>query len=129
MLNENVIQVLKENVWFLATTGDEPNVVPVGFKDVEEDGTLTVGAILLEKTLQNLQAGSKIAVAAASAAAEAYQIIGTVDFVTEGPLYDKYTAISNSTFGEGVMPVKCALVITPEKVQVASPNADNKKWL
>lgn len=31
--------------------------------------------------------------------------------------------------GEGAMPVKCALVITPEKVQVASPNADNKKWL
>ena len=37
MLNENVKKVLKESMWDLATCADnEPNVVPVAFKDVTE---------------------------------------------------------------------------------------------
>lgn len=40
MLNENVKKLLAENMWDLATCVDnEPNVVPVAFKDVTEDGT------------------------------------------------------------------------------------------
>lgn len=35
MLNENVVKLLKENIWDLATCSDgKPNVVPVAFKDV-----------------------------------------------------------------------------------------------
>ena len=41
MLNENVTKLLKENMWDLATCHDgNPNVVPVAFKDVTEDGKL-----------------------------------------------------------------------------------------
>ena len=41
MLNEAVINVLKNGMWDLAICADgEPNVVPVAFKDVAEDGTL-----------------------------------------------------------------------------------------
>ena len=40
MFNENVKKVLTENMWDVATCSDgEPNVVPVAFKDVTEDGT------------------------------------------------------------------------------------------
>ncbi len=42
-MDANVVKVLKENSWSLATFSDMPNVVPVGFKDVLEDGTLVVG--------------------------------------------------------------------------------------
>lgn len=39
MLNENVKKLLKENMWDLATCADGvPNVVPVAFKDVTDDG-------------------------------------------------------------------------------------------
>ena len=39
MLNEAAIKVLKNGMWDLATCADgEPNVVPVAFKDVTEDG-------------------------------------------------------------------------------------------
>lgn len=39
MLNEAVKRVLKESMWDLATcAGNEPNVVPVAFKDVTEAG-------------------------------------------------------------------------------------------
>ncbi len=41
MLNENVIKLLKEGMWDLATCANgEPNVVPVAFKDVTDDGKL-----------------------------------------------------------------------------------------
>ena len=44
MLNENVKKLLKENMWDLATCADGvPNVVPVAFKDVTDDGKLVVG--------------------------------------------------------------------------------------
>lgn len=57
MLNENVKKLLKAGMWDLATcAGGEPNVVPVAFKDVTEDGKLLVGDVFLETTLKNLQA-------------------------------------------------------------------------
>ena len=43
MMNENVLKLLKNSMWDLATCADgEPNVVPVAFKDVTEDGKLVV---------------------------------------------------------------------------------------
>ena len=46
-MNENVVKLLKSAMWDLATCSDgEPNVVPVAFKDVTEDGKLTVGGFL-----------------------------------------------------------------------------------
>lgn len=43
MLNENVKKLLAESMWDMATCADnEPNVVPVAFKDVTEDGKLVV---------------------------------------------------------------------------------------
>lgn len=39
-------------MWDLATCSDgEPNVVPVAFKDVTEDGKLVVDDVFLETTL------------------------------------------------------------------------------
>ena len=49
MLNENVVKVLKNNTWTVATcAAGVPNAVPVGFKDVTEDGKLVVGDVFLE---------------------------------------------------------------------------------
>ncbi len=57
MLNEAVIKVLKNGMWDLATCANgEPNVVPVAFKDVTEDGKLLVGDVFLETTLNNIKA-------------------------------------------------------------------------
>ena len=48
MLNESVVKLLKSGMWDLATCADgEPNVVPVVFKDVTEDGKLVVGDVSL----------------------------------------------------------------------------------
>ena len=131
MLNENVKKLLKAGMWDLATcAGGEPNVVPVAFKDVTEDGKLLVGDVFLETTLKNLQAnGGKIAISVYDAATlEGYQIKGTARYLTEGEIVNTFKAMVEAMF-KGAATAKGALVITPEKVIVTTPGADNKKEL
>ncbi len=131
MMNDNVKNVLKKGIWNLATCADnEPNVVPVGFKDVTDDGKLVVGAVFLEATINNVKANNgKIAIAAFDPETmEAYQVQGTAEYVTEGPVVDSFKAMADETF-KGAMTAKGALIITPEKIIVATPGEDNKKVL
>ena len=127
MIPDNVKKVFTENLWYIATIGDEPNVVPVGFKCVCDDGRLAIGAILLDTTLENIRASGKIAVACAnSLTGEAYQMKGTAELVNEGEVYEHYKKLTEDTF-KGAMHLKCAVIITPEKLINASPNEHNKE--
>ena len=130
MMNENVRKLLEEQMWYLATYSDEPNAVPVAFKEVTEDGKLLVGDVFLETTLKNLQAnGGKIAISVYDAATlEGYQIKGTAQYLTEGEIVNTFKAMVEAMF-KGAATAKGALVITPEKVIVTTPGADNKKEL
>lgn len=130
-MNESVIKVLKESMWDLATCANgEPNVVPVAFKDVTEDGKLLVGDVFLQTTLENLNANDgKIAVSVYNAETlEGYQIKGTAEYLTEGEIVDTFKQAVESMF-KGAATAKGALVITPDKVIVTTPGADNKKVL
>ncbi len=131
MLNENVRKLLKAGMWDLATCANgEPNVVPVAFKDVTEDGKLLVGDVFLETTLKNLNAnGGKIAISVYDAQTlEGYQVKGTARYVTEGEVVSTFKAMVEAMF-KGTATAKGALIITPEKVIVTTPGADNKKEL
>ena len=131
MLNDAVIKVLKNGMWDLATCANgEPNVVPVAFKDVTDDGKLVVGDVFLDTTLKNIKANDgKIAISAYDAQSlEGYQIKGTAEYVTEGELVNTFKAMVEKMFN-GAATAKGALVITPEKVIVTTPGADNKKEL
>ena len=131
MLNENVVKLLKASMLDLATCSNgEPNVVPVAFKDVTEDGNLVVGDVFLETTLKNIQANDgKIAISAYDAQnLEGYQIKGRAEYVTEGKIVDTFKAMVEKMFN-GAATAKGALIITPEKVIVTTPGANNKKVL
>lgn len=131
MLTESVIKLLKNEMWDLATCSDgEPNVVPVAFKDVTEDGKLVVGDVFLETTLSNIKAdGGKIAVSVYDAKnLEGYQVKGTAEYVTEGNVVETFKAMVEKMF-DGKATAKGALIITPEKVIVTTPGADNRKEL
>lgn len=131
MLNEAVKKVLSENMWDLATCSDNmPNVVPVAFKDVTADGKLAVGDVFLETTLKNLREnGGKIAVSVYDAKSlEGYQIKGTAEYVTSGAVVETFQKMVESIF-HGAATAKGALLITPEKVIVTTPGAENKKEL
>ena len=131
MMNENVLNLLRTSMWDLATCKDgEPNVVPVAFKDVTDDGKLLVGDVFLETTLNNMKAnGGRIAISVYDAQnLEGYQIKGTAEYVTEGQVVDTFKAMVEKMFN-GAATAKGALIITPEKVIVTTPGADNKKVL
>lgn len=131
MMNENVKKLLKTGMWDLATcAGGEPNVVPVAFKDVTDDGKLVVGDVFLETTLNNLKADDgRIAISVYSAEnLEGYQIKGTAEYVTEGKVVETFKTMVESMF-HGAATAKGALIITPEKVIVTTPGENNKKEL
>ena len=129
MLPDHVKKLFQEHLWYIATYGDEPNVVPVGFKCVCDDGRLAIGDVLLETTLENIRANGKIAVSCADPlTGEAYQIKGTAELVNEGEAYDHYQKLTEETF-KGAMLLKCAVIITPEKLINCAPNAHNKEEL
>ena len=98
------------------------------FKDVTEDGKLVVGDVFLETTLNNIKANDgKIAISVYNAQnLEGYQIKGTAEYVTEGAIVDTFKAMVEEMF-HGAATAKGALIITPEKVIVTTPRADNKK--
>lgn len=129
MLNDAVIKVLKTSMWDIATCADgEPNVVPVAFNDVTEDGKLVVGDVFLETTLNNIKANDgKLAISAYDAQSlEGYQIKGTAEYVIEGAVVDTFKVMVEKMFN-GAATAKGALIITPSKVIVTTPGADNKK--
>ncbi|MCD8016615.1 MAG: pyridoxamine 5'-phosphate oxidase family protein [Oscillospiraceae bacterium] len=131
MLNENVKKLLGASMWDLATCADgEPNVVPVAFKTITEDGLLAVGDVFLETTLNNIRAnGGRIAVSVYDPQSlEGYQIKGTSEYVTEGAVVAEFKAMVEKMFN-GAATAKGALLIKPEKVIVTTPGADNKKVL
>ncbi len=117
MLNESVINLLKNSMWDIATcTNGEPNVVPVAFKDVTDDGKLVVGDVFLKTTLDNIKANDgKIAISAYDAQSlEGYQIKGTAEYVMEGTIVDTFKAMVEKMFN-GAATAKGALIITPSK--------------
>ena len=55
-----------------------------------------------------------------------YQIKGTAKYITDGELVDTFKALVEKMFN-GAATAKGVLIITPEKVIVTTPGADNKK--
>ncbi len=130
-MNEEVLEVLKNNLWDIATCSDNmPNVVPVGFKTVTEDGKLVIADVFMETTTANLAANNgRIAISAFDAKTmKGYQIQGTAVRVTEGPAFDAMAKMADALF-KGACPAKGALVVTPEKIIVTTPGKNNKKVL
>lgn len=131
MLNENVKKLLETSMWDLATcTNGEPNVVPVAFKFVTDDGKLAVGDVFLETTLNNIKANNgRIAISVYDGKSlEGYQIKGKAEYMTAGEIVDTFKQMVEKMFN-GAATAKGALLITPEKVIVTTPGADNKKVL
>ena len=124
-LSENVIEVLKTSMWYVATFNDDPNVVPIGFKQVTEDGKLVIGDVFLQRTLANIEANGKIAIVAAKGM-ECYQVKGTAVYTTDDAIVAPFKAMADAMF-KGTKTAKGAIVVTPETVIINSPNKDNNK--
>ena len=80
--------------------------------------------------MKNIQAnGGRVAISVYDAKTfEGYQIQGTAEYITEGKPVDDFKAMADSLF-HGAVTAKGAVLVTPEKVIVTTPGADNKKVL
>lgn len=130
-MNDAVKTLLNSTLWDLATVSaaGEPNVVPVAFKSVTDEGHLLVGDVFLDTTLQNIQDNGRIAVSAFDGAhLTGYQIKGHAKYIENGPVVDVFKKAVEDMF-KGAATAKGALEIIPEKIIVTTPGPDNKKEL
>lgn len=128
-MNEDVKRILENNMWDLATClNGKPNVVPVAFKCVNEQGQLLVGDVFLETTLKNIvENEGQIAISAFDANhLEGYQIKGKAKYVTSGNVVEMFKKQVEDMF-QNQATAKGALIITPEQIIVTTPGKDNKK--
>ena len=74
----------------LTTVGSDgnPNSAWVTCVKLVADDTIVVADNKLHKTRENIKAGSKVSVLYLTPAKKTYQIKGTVDYQTDGPLYE-----------------------------------------
>ena len=130
MINEDVRAILANGMWDLATcANDEPNVIPVAFKDVTDDGKLVVGDVFMETTLANLQKNERIAISAYDPKRlKGYQVKCTAGYVTNVAIVDDFKKMVEDMFN-GSVTAKGALVITPQRVIVTTPGPNNKQEL
>lgn len=130
-MNDAVRTLLNSTLWDLATVSaaGEPNVVPVAFKSVTEEGHLLVGDVFLDTTLRNIQDNGRIAVSAFDGAhLTGYQLKGHAKYIEDGPIVDAFKKAVEDMF-KGDATAKGALEIIPEKIIVTTPGPDNKKEL
>ncbi len=85
---------------------------------------------LLKASMWDLAADDgKIAISIYDAKSlEGYQIKGTAEHVTEGDTVKPFKTMVEQMFNGGAT-AKGALIITPEKIIVTTPGADNKNEL
>ena len=106
-LNEELLELLKTELWYIATYDQKPNVVPVAFKEITED---------LQKVgfKANLKQNRQIAISVSDGKTlKGYQIKGTAEHITEGLIVETFKRTVENMFG-GTVTAKGALVITPE---------------
>ena len=118
MPNENEKKLLENTSMLdIATYADgEPNVVPVAFKFVTDDGKFAVGDVFIETTLNNIKANNgRIAISVYDGKSlEGYQIKGRAEYLTSGEIVDTFKQMIEKMFN-GAATAKGALLITPEK--------------
>ena len=118
MPNENEKKLLENTSMLdIATCADgEPNVVPVAFKFVTDDGKFAVGDVFIETTLNNIKANNgRIAIFVYDGKSlEGYQIKGRAEYLTSGEIVDTFKQMIEKMFN-GAATAKGALLITPEK--------------
>ena len=115
--------------WVATSTIDgEPNVTPKGTVQVLDDQHVVFGDLFSLKTRQNLERNPKVAITVIDpGAAKGYQVKGTAELLTSGPLFDKLAAQIKAKGVVG-MPMRYAVKIRVEAVydQSAGPEAGKR---
>jgi len=128
-LNQNVVNLLNAQLWYLATYDKEPNAVPMAFKSITADGKLAIASVFMKTTLENIKKNGHIAISACDATSmEGYQIKGSAVYLTEGTLVDDFKKLVSEKMN-GQATAHGVVLVTPECVIVTTPGANNNQEL
>ena len=83
-------KIFSEELCYVATTGDGPNIVSIGLKTVCDDGTLILADVAMDTTKNNLLTNGQIAIAFYdSEKRKTYMVKGTAEYVASGEIVDQ----------------------------------------
>lgn len=113
-----------------ATHDNQPNAAPIGMKKVIDDETVYISDQFFNKTLRNLRANDKVAIAFWNADG-AYQIYGTARYVDDGDEFAEQKEWADASFAAKGSPftAKGGCFIHVDAVYTSKPGPDAGKQL
>jgi len=143
MSGELIELINKTPCCYLATCSRDgaPNVVPCGSTTTIDPETIVVAAAFLDKTLRNIKENPKVALTfhspappkdkislEALAKVKAYQVKGSAQLLTSGPVYEKTKEMVRARLGEPALKMlKGALVVKVEEIYSLTPGPEAGK--
>ncbi len=121
---EIMAEMKKQGIFALATATKDgiPNVVPVGFLFVGEDGMVWVIDNYFKKTLKNIQENPVVSFYVWNPEAkESYQVKGKACIVSSGEDYEKAVALAHAK--KETYPAKNLIKIDVTEVYYTTPGA------
>lgn len=112
-----------------ASRNGEPNVTPKGSLKLLDENHVFFADLFSLKTRKNLAENNKVAVTVVDAAkGKGYQIKGTAEIVSEGPLFEE-TSKQMKAVPKALPPVQHVVKITVESVFDQSVGAESGKQI
>ena len=120
---------VKDVVFTTARADGQPNSCIVAMKAIVDDETVYLSDQFFKKTLENVQANSKVAIVFWKGT-EAYELYGTARYVNEGEEFEAQKAWVDAAFEKMGLPIKSkgGCFVTVDAVFSSSPGpaAGNK---
>lgn len=129
-LEESVKKLLESQpLWYVGTCSDEPEVAPIGFKDILDDGRLLLCDVFMKNTKKNILSNGYVCISAGDPEKmEGYQVFGKAEYVTDGAYVDEWNNNAQMMSG-GKLFAKGVVLVTPERIRVMSVRPTNGKEL
>ena len=120
---------VKDVVFTTARADGQPNSCIVGMKAIVDDETVYLSDQFFKKTLENVQANSKVAIVFWKGT-EAYELYGTARYVNEGEEFTSQKEWVDAAFEKMGLPIKakggCYVHIDEVFSSAPGPQAGNK---
>jgi len=119
---QNLFKEVKDVVFTTASPDGQPNSCIVGMKTVIDDETVYLSDQFFKKTLANVQANPKVAIAFWEGNV-AYELYGTARYVNEGAEFEEQKAWVDAAFEGMGLPIKAkgGCFVSIEAVFTSSP--------
>ena len=126
---QKLFKEVKDVVFTTATPDAQPNASIVAMKTIIDDETVYLSDQFFKKTLANVQANPKVAVAFWQGN-EAYVLHGTARYVNEGAEFEEQKAWVDAAFDKMGLPIRakggCFISVDAVYTSTPGPNAGSQ---